>query len=185
MNRQLVRSSLGALLVSLVLSVKALAMPITGVINFAGGATLNDADITAANTVVSWANPVAVTSATGDFAGITQVNLANNWQFDPSSAVVNFWTGGIFSFDLSSSVRSVASIGGTPFLNVEGVGVLHAAGFDATPGFFSFSTQGNTGLTTISFSSTLKAPDGGTTALLLGLGLTGIALIARRQRKAV
>ena len=182
---KLIKTTLGALLVSAALAAQALAMPITGVINFAGGATLDNSDITLATQVVSWANPVAVTSTSGVFNGITQVTLANNWTFNPGSPVANFWTGGVFTFDLSASTRSVAVINNTPFLNVEGVGTLKGGGYDPTPGFFSFSTQGNTGLTTVSFSSTVKAPDGGTTALLLGLGLTGIALISRAKRKLV
>jgi hypothetical protein len=184
MNRQLVKSSLGALLVTLVLSVKALAMPISGVLNFAGGATLDNADLSLATQVLSW-QPVSVTSVTGTLdttinPGDAVTMAPGAWSF--TSGKANLWTVGGFTFSLATSGVTQT----VDFINVLGTGTISGNGYDPTPGFWYFSTQGATGIPQISFSATTRAiPDGGTTALLLGLGLTGIALIARRQRKLV
>jgi hypothetical protein len=106
----------------------------------------------------------------------------------PGSGIVPLWVTTAnpttASFDLTQLVsmsQGVDSVG-NPFLNLNGYGMLHLVGFSDTIGNWSYTAQ--SGGTTFSFSSSNTAlPDGGTTALLLGAGLTGLALISRRQKR--
>jgi hypothetical protein len=67
------------------------------------------------------------------------------------------------------------------FLNLEGQGVAYETGYDPTPGSWSITDTGRSATVTFGFSATV--PDAGATALLVGLGLVGIAagLVAERR----
>jgi len=69
---------------------------------------------------------------------------------------------------------------------LNGTGIAKLVGFDDTPGFWSFSANRTTGQTIFNWSSTNispipSVPDGGTTAVLLGMGLVAVGFIARRK----
>lgn len=163
----------------------AAALPINGVINFKGGALLNTSTVNTATQVIAngWSG-VTVDSASGDYASLAGDAVAMSslpWNFN-SGPIPGFWSiGGVggFSFDLTSS--SIVSQGGG-FLNVVGSGYANGPGFDSTLGSWRFSTQdsGTGSPAQFSFSSSTTVPDGGTTALLLGLGLLGVGLGSRR-----
>ncbi len=83
-----------------------------------------------------------------------------------------------FSFDLLSLsvTRQTAYC-----LRLEGTGTMNLTGFAPTPGIFIYTGQGMSG--SYSFSATDGAapvPDNGSTLVLLGLGLVGLAGAARR-----
>jgi hypothetical protein len=84
------------------------------------------------------------------------------------------------SFDLSS-IDNIGTLGAN-ILAFTASGTLRYAGFDATPGSFVFTTQGNT---TTSFSATATAgavPEPATWAMMiLGMGAVGFAM---RRRKS-
>jgi hypothetical protein len=87
------------------------------------------------------------------------------------------------SFDLTSA--SNLSIDNF-FLTISGTGVLHAAGYDDTTGTFTLQANRTnpTGQVEFYFSAsttTVGTPDGGATALLLGIGLVSVGAIARRK----
>jgi hypothetical protein len=176
------------------------AAPITGNIGFNGNAVLDTMSANTATEVVSW-NTSTVGGDSGTFA--TAGVLAN------SAAIINaplvfassfaapgmsFWTvtgtGGImFTFNLLSS--AIYSQGGG-FLNVNISGTVSASGpgssaWDTTAfsGTFSVSNPSQNGTAQFSqnlqfFPPTTTVPDGGTTVLILGASLSGLALIRRK-----
>lgn len=167
----------------------AVADPIEGKITFAGGVTLDTSSAGTATMVTSWVNP-SVQSVSGDFsvvptATLGTVSFNSPWSFN-SGAVNNLWSiavGG-FSFDLiSSSIAwQDASIGAVV---VKGSGTFNGTGLDSYVGSWSFTTQdpsaGDGRASVFSFSSGQSVPDGGTTALMLGVALVGLGLAARRR----
>ena len=190
------------MLVTLVGAVAVLALvqtvqgvPITGAIGFAGNANLNTGTAATATTVVSWSgaftpNPV-VQSVSGAIAGIipaqTQIVFAAPWNFTVSSAITPFWnvlgTPGI-NFQLLSSQFVRGILGGNPYVAIAGTGILNATGYDATTWNFSVTFQDPSTVPanqTFTFSaSQASVPDGGTTVMLLGAALSGMALIKRK-----
>jgi len=166
---------------------QAQATPITGDITFGGVVTFDNIDLSLAKQVSTW-NLSIVTSDSGDFSSIpvlSNVTIAP-WIFSPSTSTTPLWSVGAFSFDLMSSTIVTQT---KFFLNVTGVGTLSAAGFDPTPGTWSFTVANAKGETreTFGFQSDTAAglvPDGGTTAALLGLALAGIEVLRRKFKAA-
>lgn len=158
------------------------AGPITGGVSLGGNVTYNNGDINTA-TAFSTFSGVTVKSVSGSYvtAGVTAgtgVNM-NGFQFNPFTfAVIPLWmttSGPTASFDLLS--LTIVSQGGD-ILKLTGTGTLHLAGFDDTSGTWSFTSQGLFG--SFSFSSSNAAvPDGGTTAILLGLALSSLAFLRK------
>jgi hypothetical protein len=172
---------------------QAVVLPgIVGEVNFVGTAALNG-PITTATGVSTWSGtasgglPGVAAPISGDFLSIalnTPVTFAAPWIF--ANATPNLWQVGGFSFDIGSSmVVRGPTLPGSSFLAVSGTGFIKKAGFKDTPGTFSFTTQGPSGESTFSFSSTVKSvPDGGATLALLGvsfLGLGGVSRLVRRK----
>lgn len=175
------------------------AAPITGNIGFNGNAVLDTTSANNATQVVSW-NTSTVGGDSGTFAtmGVLANSLANingPWNFNSSFAApgMTFWTvtgtGITFTFNLLSS--TIYSQGGG-FLNVNISGTVTAtgvnsAGLDTTAfsGTFSISNPSQNGTAQFSqnlqfFPPTTSVPDGGTTVLILGATLSGLALIRRK-----
>ena len=170
-----------AVAVAFTSTVQAVPQPLTGNIGFAGSAVLNSSDVSTATKVVSW-NSTVVNSESGSFTSISlgsAVLLASPWSFN-SGVLNNFWQVGGFTFDLSSS--SIFSLAGG-FMNVVIAGTVSGNGYAATAfsGSFQVSNPSANGATTfterLSFNS---VPDGGTTVLLLGAALSGLALVKRK-----
>ena len=171
------------------------AVPITGAIGFTGNANLNTGTASTATTVVSWsgsttANPT-VTSDSGTLASLispgTQIVFNAPWNFTVSAPIIPFWsvlgTPGI-NFQLSSSTYSRGTIGANPYVAISGTGLLNAPGYDATVWSFSVTFQDPATVPanqTFTFSASQNSvPDGGTTVMLLGAALSGMALIKRK-----
>lgn len=167
------------------------ALPITGNITFAGGVQLNSASSGTATGVTGWTGaggsgmPIVI-SADGSFSGIapgTPVTFTSPWFFN-SGAVSSLWSVDGFTFNLTAS--SIVFQGGHPAgVLVDGSGTVTAAGFDPTTISWSFSVSdpSASGLYGSVFSfqaanggSGGSVPDGGTTAMLLGMGLLGLGL---------
>jgi hypothetical protein len=172
------------------------AVPITGDITFAGGVQLDTSSAGTATEVLSWTGPGGtgepiVISDDGSFSGIapgTQVTFASPWLFN-SGAVAALWSVGGFTFDLTSS--HIVFQGGSPAgVVVDGTGTVSGNGLDDSTMSWSFSTQdpGASGSTStiFSFSSasgtiSSSVPDGGTTAMLLGLGVLGLGTLKKHM----
>lgn len=172
------------------------ATPISGDITFAGGVQLDSSSAGTATEVLSWTGPGGtgepiVISDDGSFSGIapgTQVTFASPWFFN-SGAVAALWSVGGFTFDLTSS--HIVFQGGSPAgVLVDGTGTVSGNGLDDTSMSWSFTTQdpGASGADSsiFSFSSASgttgsTVPDGGTTAMLLGLGVLALGTLKKHM----
>jgi hypothetical protein len=162
------------------------AIPINGAVSFSGSVTLDTADPATAKSVTTWAN-TRVENADGDFAlgGLitgTPAAFTAPWTFVPSTPTPLLWSSGPFSFDLTK-IDSVTqgAIGPFHFADVSGEGwVFGPVGYDKTYGTWGFTTQTPSAAGRFSFSASANAvPDSGGTVLLLGMALTGVALLRR------
>ena len=163
---------------------QAQAVPITGVITFAGGVTLDQPSVNTATQVTSWVDPT-VESASGSYAGFVHigdaVTFTPTWSFT-SGPIALFWQVDGFTFSL---IASNIVFQGSGFLNVYGTGTITGHGFDPTFGTWNFTVQDDPSNGVFSFSGASEAiPDGGATVALLGLGLAGIEGIRRKLMRA-
>jgi hypothetical protein len=128
-------------------------------------------------------DPGNVIIATGDFsvlptglAGYGTVALT-----DISFAAPGvIWSAGAFTFTATSFVNFVDEAVNKGFT---ALGVMTAAGFDATTGIMSFTSQELTSGATATFSSTTVVPLPAAGFLLFG-ALGGLGFVGRRRRKA-
>jgi hypothetical protein len=166
------------------------AVPITGNIGFSGSVQLNTGDVTTATTAVNWfGTQITPNSTSGSFLtsfgsiGGQSVTMAAPWQFSLGGPLASFWSVGGYTFNLSSSSAFVQVLGNQTFLNIVLTGTVSAVGFDTTAfsGTFQVANPPANGIATfterLSFNS---VPDGGTTVMLLGAALSGMALIKRK-----
>jgi hypothetical protein len=178
------------------------ALPITGSIGFSGtGVTFNNSSAGNSIAVTSWISPY-VTSDTGSFLtpgyitpnpgeGVTFMgNNTSTWNFNTSTPINNFWVAGNFTFELLSSY--IQSQGGSPgttgFVVVFGTGIVSAtganpAGFTPTVLSWSFTSRDPSAGASPSWTfsaSAASVPDGGSTVMLLGLALSGVALLKKK-----
>lgn len=167
---------------------QAQATAITGDITFGGVVTFDSTNLSLATQVSTW-NLSIVTSDSGDFGSIpilSNVTMTAPWIFNPSTPTMPLWSVGGFTFDLTSStIVSQTNF----FLDITGVGTLSAAGFDTTPGTWSFSVSNALGTTSSTFGFTSDThsglvPDGGATAALLGIALAGVEVFRRKFKAA-
>jgi hypothetical protein len=171
---------------------------------------LNSSSAASASEVTAWTgfggngSPL-VESADGSFASVTPGTAATfsaPWFFN-SGAVNGLWSVGGFTFDLTSShiVNQGTTVeGGVPIgsATVEGIGAIMGHGDNPEAMTWSFSindpsAKGANGQQIFSFqvadgtvgstSGTTPpsgVPDGGTTAMMLGLGMLGLGLIKKQ-----
>lgn len=117
------------------------ALPIAGEMEMTGGFRLidssgsmvsNAADATGVDFDFFGFDKFRATAGNGDFAGLAgAVGDISDFQFESFSAIADFWTIDIFSFELTSVERGVTSDPAN-FLVLNGVGTISAAGFDDT-----------------------------------------------------
>jgi hypothetical protein len=183
----------GTLTAALMATSMSFALPITGSLDFSGGAKLDGTTLDNATKVLSWSS-VNVTNL-GVTVGSTldttinpgdAVSMPNAWTFN--AGVNNLWTVGGFTFDLGTSTVIFQDV---DFLSIKGAGVLSGNGYDPTPGTWFFTSQGRgIGEGNFSFSATTRAetasvPDAGASGLLFGSALAGLAWAKRRQKRSV
>jgi len=163
------------------------AATIQGDINISGSGTLNGSGVNDATQLTSITATVGAGS-TGDYAGLSgSVTFKDlNWTtagYTGALAIDDFWSvtsGGVtYTFDLAT-ITTNQVVSGT--LVIQGTGTAQATGFTDNPGGI-FSLSSSSSGTSISFSSTTSVPDSGHTAALLGLGMLGLAGLAKRLRK--
>lgn len=168
------------------------AVPITGGIGFAGGiesvadwSTVTAIDISG-NQALVLCN--IVTPCGGSFAVLNdldaEIAVYNDFAFAPlGGSVTPLWSVDGFSFNLLAITSIERAVNG---IVLGGTGTLFGpAGFDPTPAVWSFSADETD--VEFRFSSTAQAvsqvPDGGTTSMLLSLGMLGLAAARRRLRR--
>jgi hypothetical protein len=170
----------------LMMATSAMAIPITGEINFSGALTLTGGSTLLTATGINFENPcLVVDTVSGTYVAIpsfpSDLPLATYATFTDflfsAVPVTPLWTltDGVntYYFDLSSITSKTAT-------KISGTGVLGATGFDNTVGLWTLTTQ--EGTTKMSFSSTSSVPEPGV-LLLLGSGLAGLAFFGRFRRK--
>lgn len=176
-------TGVAVLALALTQSLQATPLPISGNIVFHGDVTLNSGSVNTATEVVSFINPVTTGAASGTFAplaGDPAIFTSGSWSFNTSSAINNFWTVGAFSFELLSSSIVYQQNG---FLDVSGTGLVSASGYQTTQMDWAFTAQDpNSGGSSPqwSFSASDSTPDGGATVMLLGIALSGVALLKKK-----
>jgi hypothetical protein len=169
----------------------ALAVPITGSINFNSQFTSSVGDlllpgtitINAPTTVNTIAAPtgsftgLSGTVTTNDSFGINQAPGGNTVTIAPSTTI---WSVGGFSF-VSTSIFEEANTSG--IIAIKSFGFLSGPGdYTATPGVWTGTFQLNGQTLSSSFSAgSASVPDGGSTAALLGLSLLGVVWFSKRK----
>jgi hypothetical protein len=160
------------------------ATPITGDINFDGIAKTNTGNLATATKFTTISGVTVVPVEDGNYTGTTGTPVTFTPFSFSASGVTPLWSFVIGSthywFDATSITIATQQ---KNFLNVEGMGVAYETGFDPTAGNWSITDTG--GKATVTFGSAATVPDSGTTALLVGLGLAGLAVGLAAQRKLV
>jgi hypothetical protein len=175
---------------ALALSQTTQAVPVTGAIGFGGNVTWNTSSAATATQVTSFIG-TQVISDTGAFASfITPIAPAvftsSTWNLNDLVTMNAFWTAGGFTFNLLSS--SIIAQGGTPgstgFVIVNGTGTVTGNGYTPTTVSWSFTSQdpkSGTNPDQWTFSASANSvPDGGATVMLLGIALSGAALLKKK-----
>jgi hypothetical protein len=175
---------------------QAQAVLITGDINFSGNVTYNTRSLGTATQVTTW-NSSFVVGTSGDFStanggvpNFTAVTMHAPYVFNPSTAYSPMWSltynGSADSYSFNLFGSTIVTQNAT-FLNIKGLGTIFGTGFDPTPGSWSFTSSNANGQDKDNFSfaaDTSSVPDGGATAALLGLALTGVEVLRRKFKAA-
>jgi hypothetical protein len=163
------------------------AVPITGAIEFFGSSTASGPS--GPPDTIHFVDPWHSVAATGSYAVVlTGTNTTfNDFTFIGDGVAATLigtdsplWTFTIgattYSFDLLALTDGHVDAGSMGFT---GSGIAHITGFDDTP--VSFALQGaGTGFNfTLSSSTTVGVPEGGTTAVMLALGLVLVGMVGR------
>jgi len=184
---------LGTLTAALMAANFSLAIPITGSVDFSGGASLNGTTLDNATQVLTWTSvnvtPFGVTIGSALDSTINPgdaVAMTGPWSFNSGRSAL--WMVGGFVFDLQTSGVIEQTV---DFISVKGYGMLSGNGFDPTPGTWFFTSQGagigngNFSFSAATLAQTTAVPDGGTTALLFGAACIGLVVSTRRKSLVV
>jgi hypothetical protein len=180
-------TTLAALAVAFTLGSTAKADPITGAIAFSGTPKFING-----NTAVSFSN-ISINGGNGDFAGVTAdansivfSNITFNPLVLPSANIWQFTDDGVL-YSFKASTISFTSPPTQPIWDFGGKGLFSIgnsdSGFTPTLGTWSISFSQN-GILSFEATAGTGIPDGGTTALLVGLGLLAVGLYARKAKLA-
>jgi hypothetical protein len=170
------------------------AISITGTVDMSGTATLDNAALGSATKATGFVGVTVGGIPDGSFTGVaagTPVSWSPfgwNPQSLPAGALWTF-TSGLWTYSFTLEDVTVDSQSNT-FLNLLGTGTLAITGvgspYDPTAGTWSFTISNSSGnphsnfAFTFANSQTAAVPDGGATAILLGVGLLGLGALRRK-----
>ena len=165
------------------------AAPITGAVEFFGGASASGPS--GPPDTIHFTDPWHTLAATGTYAVVLTGTPTTFSDFsfigDGAAATllgpdVPIWTftsgGSTYSFDLLALTNGHVEAGSMAFT---GTGIAHITGFDATPASFALQGAGTGFDFTLSSSTTATIPEGSTTALFV-LGLVLVGIVTLRQK---
>jgi hypothetical protein len=158
-----------------------------------GSVLLDSASLGSANAALAFGPTLVGGIPTGSYAGTFGTPVS--WTgFDWDTPVLPggpLWTftSGLWTYNFVLSSVSVASQNNS-FLNLLGSGTLDIVGlgdpYDPTPGYWSFTISNPGGgdhanfAFTFANAQTAAVPDGGATAMLLGVGLVAFGALRRK-----
>lgn len=166
---------------------------ITGEIGYVGGVIAEDGSGAATSlgtaTYLDFFSMGYVTGANGDFAPLSGGFVAlHDFSISPFNSPSSVWTGGIFSFYLTSLTIPIQSDDPFGRLFLSGLGTFTGVGFDDTDGAWTLSAQTAPSGTIVTFSATSvvqsSVPEP-SLLILLGMGLLGVGLTRRRRMNAI
>ncbi len=188
MKKNLIKLAAGAALIFA--TTVAQAIPIGGSIQFVGTATMNASQ----TAFIGFGGPgglgpapvVLAGSQTGDYAWVANGTAAiwTPFTFNPPAASVTpLWTFSIGAITYSFDATSMSTSHPDAFtFNIQGTGIAHITGLEDTAGIWTVTSTGSG--TTFTFGASTQAgpqvPDGGTTVVLLGAALSGLAMFRRK-----
>jgi hypothetical protein len=179
-------------LAAAVCSIAADAQPISGTIDFTGGAVLNGSLETATTFTSYFGNGVSMPtvlggSQTGDYQFVpagTQV-MIDPFSLNPSSVPpIPLWSFSVNSTHYSFTATSILVVNQSAnFLNVEGTGVASITGFADTPATWSFTDTGSGAGPSFNFGGSIAVvPEPSITPLIMALPLLGFMLFDIRRK---
>lgn len=185
----------GALLLATAFTgIHARANPITGTIDIQGNAVTQNASNTAQNNLAVASHFTSITAlvdANGDTGSFTSVPNDTPVAFTPFAfdalGVYPLWTFTVgpdtYTYDTTAAASVYQNSG---FINLSGIGTVYLNGTNGTPGTWSITDTIQADTVTFSYVSTsASVPDGGSSLLLISLGLVGVVLCglisSRRQ----
>ena len=182
-------------LAAAVCSIAADAQPISGTIDFTGGAVLNGSLETATTFTSYFGNGVSLPtvlggSQTGDYQFVpvgTQVTMDpfSFNPFNPSSVVsIPLWSFSVNTTKYSFTATSIFLVLQSPhFLNIEGAGIASITGFADTPATWSFTDTGSGAGPSFNFGGSIAVvPEPSITPLVMALPLLGCMLLDIRRK---
>ena len=169
------------------------ANTITGSVDMSGTVFLDNTHLGSAKSATGFTGVTVGGLPDGSYTGTAGSSVTwNAFGWNPSTAPVSpLWTftsgGRTYSFDLGNvTIKSQDNT----FLNLLGSGTLNITGsgpsYSPTSGSWSFTISNPTGGAKSNFaftfanSQTAAVPDGGASAMLLGLGVLGLGMVRRK-----
>jgi hypothetical protein len=186
----------GGAAVALALTQTLHATNIMGNIGFTGSVTYDTSSAGTATEVTGWINPqVSPSTPTGSFFGVVLPGqlvqfTTGDWLFNDATTINPFWMVDGFTFELTSShiINQVATTPGTDgYVVVDGTGMVSGNGYASTVMTWSFTSRDpiagadpDSWSFSASANSVNSVPDGGATVMLLGIALSGVALLRKK-----